>query len=336
MRVRGLVPLIAVTGSVATDHLMQYDGRFVDAILPEQLERMSVSFLVDDLQIRRGGVGGNIAFGIAYLGGPSLLVGSVGQDIEDYRAWLERHGVDTHGLRVSDAAHTARFVCTTDRDENQIASFYAGAMSLAREIELAPIVEHAGGVDLVLVGPNDPVAMRRHTDECRSAGWPFAADPSQQLSSLSADEIVALVDGAAVLFCNDYELGLIGRATGWGADDLATRVERLVVTHGAKGSVIVAAGAEPLSVPAVPVAEVADPTGAGDAFRSGFLAGRHWRLDDLRCAQIGSTLAAFVLETVGTQDYSFTTEQFADRFIAAYGEQAWSDVAGHLRAYPSR
>jgi adenosine kinase len=178
---------VAVTGSIATDHLMTFGGKFADSLLVEQLDKISLSFLVEDLQIRRGGCAANIAFGMANLGQRPVLVGAVGEDFADYRSWLDRHGVDCESVYTSQSAHTARFVCTTDQDMAQIATFYAGAMSEAREIELQPIADRIGGLDMVLVGPNDPVAMQRHTDECRTRAIPFAADPSQQLARVEGD-----------------------------------------------------------------------------------------------------------------------------------------------------
>src|SRR6266545_8390416 len=178
---------IAVTGSIATDHLMHFPGRFAEQLLPDQLHKVSLSFLVDDLVVRRGGIGANIAFGMGQLGLRPSLVGAVGSDFADYRAWLTRHGVDCGSVYTSEIAHTARFVCTTDDDLCQIASFYTGAMAEARNIELAPVGERLGGVDLVLISANDPVAMLRHTEECRAFGLPFVADPSQQLARMSGE-----------------------------------------------------------------------------------------------------------------------------------------------------
>ena len=215
---------IAVTGSVATDHLMTFTGKFVDSLVPEKLASLSVSFLVDGLDIRRGGVGANISFGLGTLGLNPLLVAAVGDDFDDYRAWLERHGVDTHAIHVSRTSHTARFTCTTDAEQNQIASFYPGAMSEARDIKLAPIASRVGGLEFVLVGADDPVAMRNHTQTCRDESIAFAADPSQQLSSLDAAEVADLVDGATVLFSNEYESALIERRTGWSSADVLARV----------------------------------------------------------------------------------------------------------------
>src|SRR6478735_9454848 len=215
---------VAVTGSIATDHLMTFPGRYSEVILPDQLANISISVLVDDLVVRRGGVGANIAFGMGVLGLQPLLVGAVGSDFAEYRAWLDRHGVDTSKVHVSEVAQTARFVCTTDADQNQIASFYPGAMSEAREIELGPIAAKVGGIDLVIVGPNDPDAMLRHTQECRDSGIPFVADPSQQLASMDGDVIRPLIDGAAYLFTNEYEAALTEQKTGWSSDEILDRV----------------------------------------------------------------------------------------------------------------
>jgi adenosine kinase len=317
---------IAVTGSVATDHLMTFAGRFADALIPDKLSTLSVSFLVDDLEIRRGGVGANIAFGLGVLGVRPLLVAAVGSDFDDYRSWLGRHGVDTDAVRVDEQLHTARFVCTTDADQNQIASFYPGAMASARDIELGPVLERSGGIGLVIVGADDPTAMVNHTTECRHRGLPFAADPSQQLSSLSPDAIATLVDGATVLFSNEYESALIEQRTGRTPDDILRRVAIRVTTLGKKGARVDRLGHAPIEV-AVPREErIADPTGVGDAFRAGFLAGLAWGVGLERAAQVGCLLATYVVETIGTQEYRFERDGFLVRFADAYGEAARAEL----------
>jgi adenosine kinase len=321
---------IAVTGSIATDHLMVFDGIFSDSLVVEQLDKVALSFLVEDLQIRRGGVAANIAFGLANLGVRPVLVGSVGEDFVDYRSWLERHGVDCSGVRTSELLHTARFICTTDRKQAQIASFYAGAMSEAREIELAPLLA-AGPLDLVVVSPNDPEAMLRHTDECRQRGIPFAADPSQQLAWSDGERIREMVDGAAYLFTNDYEAALITQKTGWSAEQVAARVGVRVTTHGAEGVVVERRGEDVVKVPSALTDAVADPTGVGDAFRAGFLAGVAWGLTDERSAQVGCLLATQVLETVGTQEYDLRRAAFLTRLAQVYGDAAAADAEPHLR-----
>jgi adenosine kinase len=315
------------------DHLMRFSGRFAESLLTEQLERVSLSFLVEDLQIRRGGIAPNICFGLAALGLDPLLVGSVGEDFADYRGWLERHGVQTWPVHVSETQHTARFICTTDSVGAQIGSFYTGAMAEARQIELQPVAERAGGIDLVVISPNDPVAMLRHTDECRSRGFKFVADPSQQMAWLDGPDIKRLIDGATYLFSNDYEDGLITQKTGWSHEEILERVAVRIITRGTEGSSILIAG-EPQQDIAI-AREVArvDPTGVGDAYRAGFLAGVAWGLSLERCAQLGSLQASYAIEVVGTQEYRFG-DTFLPRFEEAYGTDAAADVApyvSHLR-----
>lgn len=317
---------IAVTGSIATDHLLTFDGRFVEQLLPDQLHALSVVFLASDLQVRRGGTGANIAFGMGVLGTAPLLVGSVGADAADYVGWLREHGVDTSGVRTSAGLASARFTCTTDRDQNQIGSFYPGAMAEAASIELAPL----GPVDLVVVAPNDPGAMLRHTTECRARGTAFAADPSQTLTFLDGDAIRRLVDGATWLFTNEYEAGLLRDKTGWSDEHVLELVGTRVTTHGAAGIVINRIAEPELRVPVVPARQVAEPTGVGDAFRAGFLTATGWGLGLERCAQVGALLATYVVETVGTQEYAFTAQDFAGRLAEAYGDDAAAEVRPHL------
>ncbi|GAA2529006.1 carbohydrate kinase family protein [Pilimelia columellifera] len=317
---------IAVTGSIATDHLMHFPGRFAEQLLADQLDNVSLSFLVDDLVVRRGGIAANIAFGMAQLGLRPLLVGAVGADFADYRAWLERHHVDCDSVHVSDVAHTARFVCTTDQDMCQIASFYAGAMSEARNIELAPVAARVDGLDLVLISPNDPVAMLRHTAECRERGIPFVADPSQQLARMSGEEIRELIDGATYLMTNAYERELLENKTGLTGDEVLDRVGIRVTTHGKDGVEITGRKIEPLRAPVARELQAYDPTGVGDAFRAGFFAGRSWDLGLERSAQIGALLATLVLETVGTQEYEVHPDSFLKRLEESYGPRAADEV----------
>ena len=321
---------IAVTGSIATDHLMVFPGKFSDQLVADQLDKVSLSFLVDQLDVRRGGVAANIAFGLGCLGMSPVLVGAVGADFDDYRAWLDRHGVDTKSVHVSRTRHTSRFLCTTDEVQNQIASFYAGAMEEARDIELRAVADRTGGLDLVVVAPNDPVAMVRHTQECRLRGFAFAADPSQQLARMEGPEIRKLIDGARYLFTNEYETALLLQATGWSADEVRGKVGYWVMTHGGNGVRIEGRG-QTITVPAAPVAREADPTGIGDAFRAGFLWGLHAKLSLERATQAGCVLAAIVLETVGTQEYTLDRAEFSDRVAKAYGNDAAAEIESRLR-----
>ena len=323
---------IAVTGSIATDHLMRFRGRFRDSLIVDQLDKISLSFLVEDLEVRRGGVAANIAFGMGCLGLRPILVGAVGSDfVVDYRSWLNRHNVDTEAVRISELRHTARFVCTTDDDNAQIASFYAGAMSEARDIELSPIVDRTGALELVVISANDPDAMLRHTDECRARGYRFAADPSQQLAWMDGEGIRLLVDGAGYLFTNEYEAALLEQKTGWSAADVLDRVLVRVTTLGPRGARIDRLGAEPIVVPAAEELRKADPTGVGDGFRAGFLAGVGWGLPLERSAQVGALLATYVIETIGTQEYELSQSNFLERLAKAYGSDAADEVAPHVR-----
>jgi adenosine kinase len=321
---------IAVTGSIATDNLMRFPGRFSEQLLAEHLQKVSVSFLVDDLVVHRGGVAGNIAFAIGVLGGDVALVGAAGDDFADYRDSLEAHGVNCDNVLISETAHTARFTCTTDLDMAQIASFYPGAMSEARNIKLADVVSSIGTPDLVIIGANDPEAMVVHTEECRTLGLAFAADPSQQLARLSGDEIRKLIDGAKYLFTNDYEWDLMLSKTGWSEADVMVQVGLRVTTLGAKGVDVVNRDGTTIHVDVVPETSQVDPTGVGDAFRAGFLTGRSAGLSLERSAQLGSLVAVLVLESEGTQRWTWDHEVAATRLAGAYGQDAAAEITAVL------
>ncbi|WP_460806795.1 carbohydrate kinase family protein [Nocardioides salsibiostraticola] len=322
-------PLL-IAGSIATDHLMTFGGKFADSLVVEQLDKLSVSFLVNNLEIRRGGVAPNICFGLGRLGLRPVLVGSAGEDFADYRSWLERHNVDCGSVHISEDLHTARFVCTTDSTMAQFASFYPGAMSEARLIELAPVAARVGAPSYVLIGADDPEAMTRHTHECRTRGYAFISDCSQQLAFGDGDLIRDLIDGAAILFSNEYESHMIEQKTGWSAEEILSRVETQVTTLGADGVRIQRQGEEPIHVPAAIEVTAVEPTGVGDAFRAGFLAALSWGLDLAGAAQVGCVLAAYVVETVGTQEYTFTPASFVARVEASYGAEAAASVSAHL------
>ncbi len=321
---------IIITGSIATDHLMTFPGRFSDSLVADKLDKVSLSFLVEELEVRRGGVAPNIAFGMGCLGLRPVLVGAVGPDFADYESWLQRHNVDTSGVRVSESRHTARFVCTTDSEQNQIASFYPGAMSEARNIELRPVVDRIGRAEVVLIGANDPEAMLRHTEECRFRGYPFAADPSQQLARMEGHEITPLIEGATFLFVNEYESALIEHKTGWSTTDITSQVEVRVTTLGPDGARVERRGEAPVTVAVAEEDRKADPTGVGDAFRAGFLSGQAWGLSDERSAQLGALLATYVIETIGTQEYELARTHFLERMAKAYGDDAAADVEPHV------
>ncbi len=318
---------IAVTGSIATDHLMTFPGRFVEQLMPDKLDKVALSFLVDNLEIRRGGVAANIVFGLGCLGLRPLLVGTVGKDFAEYRAWLDSHGVDTSGVRESQRQHTARFIGTTDADMNQIASFYPGAMSEDGRIDLG---ELAGQTDLVLISPGDPDAMFAFTAQCRQHQIPFAADTSWQLARMDGDQVREVVSGAAYLFSNEYEAEMIEQKSGWSAAEVTGQVGVRVTTLGAAGARVDRTGEQPVLVGPIPDVTPAEPTGAGDAFRSGFLSAVSWGLSLERAAQLGNLLAVMVLETTGPQEYVVEPLRMAERLTAAYGAEAAQEIAARL------
>ena len=323
---------IAVTGSIATDHLMRFPGRFSEQLLADHLQKVSLSFLVDDLVIHRGGVAGNMAFAMGVLGGSPTLVGAVGPDFDDYRNWLTSHGVNCDNVRVSDSAYTARFVCTTDEDMAQLASFYPGAMSQARDIKLADVVSRIGAPDLVIVGANDPDAMFLHTEECRKLGLAFAADPSQQLARLNGEEIRRLIDGATYLFTNDYEWDLLLQKSGWSEAEVMSQIQMRITTLGEKGVDIVGRDGTFIHVDVVPETRKDDPTGIGDAFRAGFLTGRSAELSIERSAQLASLVAVLVLEATGPQEWTWDRDEAVTRLTDAYGASAGEEIRQALGA----
>lgn len=320
---------IAVTGSIATDHLMRFPGRFSEQLLADHLQKVSLSFLVDDLVMHRGGVAGNMAFAIGVLGGDVALVGAAGTDFDDYRHWLTAHGVNCDHVLISESAYTARFVCTTDEAMAQIASFYPGAMSEARNIKLGDLVDGSGAPDLVIVGANDPEAMFLHTEECRKLGLAFAADPSQQLARLSKDEIRRLIDGATYLFTNDYEWDLLLQKSEWSEAEVMSQIGMRITTLGEKGVDIVGDGTF-VHVDVVPENHKEDPTGIGDAFRAGFLTGRSAGLSLERSAQLASMVATLVLEAPGPQEWTWDSEAAVRRLTDAYGKEAGEEIAQAL------
>ncbi|MGI8870810.1 MAG: carbohydrate kinase family protein [Mycobacteriales bacterium] len=322
---------IAVTGSIATDHLMHFPGRFAEQLVAEQLAHVSLSFLVDELVIRRGGIAANISFGMGQLGVRSVLVGSAGADFEEYRTWLEKAGADCDSVRISATAHTARFVCTTDDEMCQIASFYTGAMAESREIALAPIADRVGGFDVVLVCANDPDAMLRHSAECRERGYAFAADPSQQLARMPGADVRNLIEGAAYLFTNEYEHKLLESKTGLSDADILAQVGIRVTTLGSNGVSITGRDMDPIHVPVAIELAKHDPTGVGDGFRAGFFAASSWGLGLQRCAEVGSLVATYVIETVGTQEYAVEPLSFLRRLAESYGDASAAEVEPFLR-----
>jgi adenosine kinase len=308
---------IAVAGSIATDHLMTFPGRFADQLIPDQLHTVSLSFLVDALDIRRGGVAANICYGMGVLGRNPILVGAVGDDFADYRSWLDRHGVDTASVYVSQLHHTARFLCTTDEDHNQIASFYTGAMADAGRLSFRTV----GDIGLAIVAPNDPGAMVQYAEECRTLGIPFIFDPGQQCARMSGDELRDGVTGAAIVIVNDYELELLRQKTGLGESGILGLAKALIVTRGEHGSSVLTAGGQ-IDVEAVTPDRIVDPTGVGDAFRGGLMKGFALGLPYDTCARMGSVAATYALEHLGGQSHAYTWDEFRKRYEAHFGALA--------------
>ena len=323
---------IAVSGSIAEDFLLHFPGRFADMIIEDQLERLSLSFLADDLTHHRGGVGGNIAFGMGQLGAAPLLIGAVGEDFDDgYRGWLTDHGVRCEGVHISDKA-TARFLCTTDDAQSQIATFYAGAMADSAEIDLGKVLGAHGPADLLVISPASPDGMIAHTEQARALGVDVVADPSQQLARMSGEEITPLVTDVAYLLCNDYERSLITQKTGMTDEQLRETVGVLVTTHGPKGVTVEVRGEGEQAIDAVaptPDAEL-EPTGAGDAFRAGFLSGLAADLDLVAASQLGCAVATMALETSGPQGYEIDRAVLRARMASAYGDDAAAHVIDAL------
>jgi adenosine kinase len=319
---------IAVSGSIASDHLMHFPGKFADLMVADQLDRMSLSFLVDELVIRRGGSAANIAFALGVLGQAPLLVGAVGPDFAEYQQWLEAHGVDCSAVLVCEDVHTARFVCTTDNDMRQIASFYTGAMARSRDISLVPLAER--GLDLVLIGASDPEGMLRHTAQARELGIPFVADVSQQVARMDGPELRQLVEGAQYLMTNDYEWELLQKKTGWTDKDVAERVDVRITTLGEHGALITGRDIGEITIGVVPETGKVDPTGVGDAFRAGFLAGTSGGLSLERAAQLGSLIAVQVLETDGGQEWNWDSTNAVARLSDAFGSAAATEIEAIL------
>jgi adenosine kinase len=313
---------ILISGSVAYDYLMTFPGLFKEQFLPERLASISLSFLVDSMTRQRGGIAPNIAYTLALLGEHPRLFATVGEDFEEYRALLEKNGVDTEFARVVPGKYTASFFATTDKANAQIASFYPGAMGDAATMSLKEVSRRP---DLVVISPTDPAAMMKHAAESRELKIPYLYDPSQQVLRLEGKEIARDMEGAHFLFVNDYEYGLISKKTGLDLQGMLKHVDVIVITKGAEGAVIYADGKE-VVVPVVPEERIVDPTGVGDAFRGGFLAAYARGWDWLLCGQVGSLAAVYVLEQKGTQNHFYTRQQFVERFRKHYDDGGKLDV----------
>jgi adenosine kinase len=310
---------IFVTGSIAYDYIMRFPGYFKEHILPNEIERLSVSFLVDSMQRQGGGCAANIAYTLALLGEHPLLMGTVGQDFSDYRVWLEAHGVDTSATVAIENEFTASFFVSTDKANCQIASFYTGAMRNAHDLSFRDLAYQ--DIQMTIISPNDPEAMVKYVGECHELGIPYIYDPSQQIIRLEGADLVAGIRGAKAFILNDYELEMVKKKTGLAEDDIRGLTETLVVTLGAKGSVIYT-DERRIEIPVAEASEIVDPTGVGDAYRAGFMFGLLRGCSWETIGRMGSLAAAYVLEKQGTQAHSFTLAEFVQRYRENYGDSA--------------
>jgi len=308
---------IVVTGSIAYDYLMSFPGKFTEHFLPEHMSRVSLSFLVDTMDKRRGGCAPNIAYTLALLGERPRLMATAGEDFGEYRAWLEAVGVDTSLAKQIDGKFCASFFCSTDVDNNQIASFYTGAMADAGQLSFWT----ARDCGLAIISPNDPGAMVQYAEECRTLNIPFIFDPGQQCARMGGDELRDGVTGATMVIVNDYELELLRQKTGLDESDLLTVAKALVVTRGEHGSSVLTRDGR-ADVSAVTPDRIVDPTGVGDAFRGGLMKGMALRLPYEICARMGSVAATYALEHLGGQSHAYTWEEFKRRYEAHFGALA--------------
>lgn len=314
---------IVLTGSIAFDYLMKFPGYFKDHILPDNLECLSLSFLVESMVRQPGGIAPNIAYTLALMGERPRLFATAGEDFEEYRALLEKSGVDTSGIQLIKGEFTASFFANTDLANAQIASFYPGAMAAAGDLSLNEL--EGKQPDLVLISPNDPRAMVRYVSECKQLGIPYIYDPSQQIPRLTDDELKEGLEGALALFVNKYEFRMIQKRTGLSAEQIKTLSQFSVVTLGEKGSAIYQ-GEKELRIPVVTPNQITDPTGVGDAFRGGFLTGYGHGWDLEICGKMGAVAAAFCLEQEGPQGHSFTPSELVNRFREHFDDQGILDA----------
>ena len=305
---------IVITGSIAFDYLMSFPGRFTEHFLPDHMDRISLSFLVDTMDKRRGGCAPNIAYTLALLGERPLLMATAGEDFGEYRAWLDAAGVDTSLVKQVSGKFTASFFCSTDQHNNQIASFYTGAMADAGELSLRAVRD----CGIAIISPNDPGAMVQYAEECRALGIRYIFDPGQQCARMSGDELRAGALGATIVICNDYEFELLRQKSGLGEDEILMRSEVLIVTRGEHGSSVIAPEGR-TDVPAVATRRVVDPTGVGDAFRGGLMKGIALGLPYAACAQIGSVAATYALEHLGGQSHAYSWDEFRRRYEEHFG-----------------
>jgi len=308
---------IIITGSVAYDYLMSFPGRFSEHILPEQIHQVSLSFLVDSMHKRQGGVAPNIAYGLALLGERPTVMATVGQDFGEYRAWLEAAGVDTSAIVEVDDEFTSSFFVNTDLDNNQIASFYIGAMGKADALSFNDLGSEA--IEIAIISPNAPAAMVKYARECQEKEIPYIYDPSQQIIRLSAEELLEGTRGARMLIVNEYEFGMIRNKTNLSDEGLLALPDMTIITQGEEGSTIYL-GDRTISIPIAPPDPLVEPTGVGDAYRAGIITGILHGFSWDTTGRIAALAATYVLEQQGTQNHSYSLDEFAARYRKTFGD----------------
>jgi adenosine kinase len=308
---------IIVTGSVAFDYLMSFPGRFREHILPDQLHQVSLSFLVDSMRKQRGGCAPNIAYTLALLGEHPTVMATVGQDFGEYRAWLESVGVHTSAIVEVKDDFTSSFFVNTDQENNQIATFYQGAMGKAGILSFHDLDYEA--IKIAIISPNAPGAMVKYARECQDLEIPYLYDPSQQIIRLSGEELLEGTRGARMLVVNEYEFAMIKNKTGLSDEELLALPEITIVTQGENGSTI-HVGDQAISIPAVAPHPLAEPTGVGDAYRGGIVKGMLLSYPWEITGRIAALAATYVLEQYGTQNHHYSLTEFMERFRQVFGD----------------
>lgn len=306
---------ILVSGSLAYDHIMDLPGLFKDYFLPDKLHNINVSFVVPDHQEHFGGTAGNVAYSLALLGEEASIIATAGHDFERYRKHLEDLSIPTDSIHIDEKKPTSFAYVITDRGDNQIAAFHPGAGAVAYGRDVAATKDSIG-----IISAGCLHDIRDLPDIFRGNGSRFLFDPGQSILALTADDIRNGITDAEVVFANDYEFALITNRTTWKEEDVLKVAKVLVITLGADGSRIITKEGEE-RIKAVKVNDIKDPTGAGDAYRAGYIKGMRKGWSAVKCAKLGSTVAAYVVEHVGTQNHHFTLEDVKERYLGAYGEQ---------------
>ncbi|QNA90422.1 carbohydrate kinase family protein [Massilia sp. Dwa41.01b] len=303
-----------ICGSLAFDKIMQYHGRFAETLLADQLHRVNVSFLVPTLRTEYGGCSANIAYNLNLLGGDPLIMATIGQDGGDYLERLRNFGIKTRAIKTIGDAYTAQCFVTADQDNNQINAFHPGAMQFSHENNVAD----CGPLRVAIIAPDGRDGMLKHARDCAAQGVPFMFDPGQQLPMFSGEELLTFIEQATYLAANDYEIEMVMDRTRLSLDEIAARLEALIVTRGEKGSEIYAGG-QRHDIPAVPAAAIVDPTGCGDAYRAGLLYGIAQGYDWPTTGRLASLLGSIKIAHQGGQNHKFTPSEIAEKFEAAFG-----------------